>query len=77
MQVFEHERQGRCRVGHGVGAVQDYKTVVVIVVVGDSMAYLVPMVHIHVGRVDRLSELNVVDFIIKHFHFRHIFYQMV
>ena len=51
-EVFEHETQRRGRVGHGVGAVQDYEAVVVGIAFDDDIANAHPVARAHIGAVD-------------------------
>ncbi len=75
VKVGQHERESRCRVGHGVGAVEHDESVIALIVVGYGQGDVAPPVGIHVRRVDR-RELYVVDMIVKHLHLRHIVHQM-
>ena len=52
-QAVEHERQRRGRVGHRVGAVENEKAVVVVVVLGDVAGDLGPLGRSHVRRVEQ------------------------
>ncbi len=77
VQVSEHKRQRRCRVSHRVGAVKYHKSVVAVVVVGDTAHYGMPVLHVHIRRIDRFRKLDMIDFIIEHLDFRNVLNQMV
>ena len=61
-QVFQHERQRRGRVGHGIGPVHDDKTVVVSILLRDQRADLVPLLHGDVRGIQNRRHLLKVPF---------------
>ena len=55
-EVLQHERNGRGGIGHGVGTVEDYEPVIIVVAVGDYSYQLCPEPGAHVGGVyDRIE----------------------
>jgi hypothetical protein len=75
-QSVEHERQGRGRIGHSVGAVQDYESVVSLIVFGNYPHDVLPVGRAHVAGVDGRVELDVVYHIVEHLHLRHIVHKV-
>ncbi len=73
--MSQHERKGRSRVGHGVGAVEHYKPVIAVIVFLNGQGYLAPAFGPHVARVDG-GKLDVVDMIVEHLDFWHIVHKM-
>ena len=60
----EHEGEGRGGVGHGIGAVEHHKAVVVVVVIGDELADGVPFHDGDVGGIQK--RLHVHDIPVGH-----------
>ena len=60
-EIFEHEAQGRCRIGHGVGSVQHDESVVAGVVVADQAGQGHPVRRLDVRRVDHGRHRVYVD----------------
>ena len=60
-EIFEHEAQGRCRIGHGVGSVQHDEPVVIVVGFHDRIPDAHPIRRTHVGAV-YVHQLDGVDF---------------
>ena len=60
-EVLEHEAEGRSRVGHGVGAVQNHKAVVVVVFAFYAFGNIHPEIGGHVRGIDDIVQLTGVD----------------
>ncbi len=71
-QVFEHERQSRSRVGHGVGAMQNHETVVTVIILDYASGNILPVGGMHVAGIERRLELNVVDVVVEHLYLGHV-----
>ena len=76
-QVLEHEAHGRGRVGHGVRAVEDDETVVLVIIPFHDAHQPCPMVRLHVRRVNGRVEGIGVDVAVEAFQFGHERQQVV
>ena len=70
--ILEQEAQGRCGVGHGVGAVQQHETIIVGIVVGYDVGHLHPVARLHVGGVDGGIERERINVVVELVEFGHI-----
>ena len=64
VQIFQHEGERRGGERHGVGAMQDHKTIVFLVVVANILGDTLPIRRGHVGGVDEGGIF--VDMVIRH-----------
>ncbi|CDA46122.1 unknown [Prevotella sp. CAG:5226] len=71
-QIFEHIAQGRRSVGHGVGAMQQHKTVIMVVMVGYDVRHFYPIARLHIARVNRRVKGQGIDVVIELAEFGHM-----
>lgn len=76
-KVLEHEAEGGCRVGHGVGAVEDDEAVEVIVVIVYDFDNLCPQRGFHIRGVDGRVELIGGDAVVEAFQLGDVQKQVV
>ena len=70
-EVFEHKTECRGRESHRVGAVEEHKTIVGIVVLGNEFDHPRPKLRFHVGRVDGRTEGDGVYPVVEALKFGH------
>ena len=76
-EIFQHDRQSRGCVSHGVGAVQNDKAVVLLIAVGDDAHQFGPQLRLHITRVDRRVKLIAMQVVIKLPQLGHMATQML
>ena len=70
-KILEHETECRRGIRHGIGTVEDDKSVVVVIAVGYDAYDFRPSHRIHVAGVDRWIEFPDVDFSLDKLEFGH------
>ena len=70
-EVLKHEGEGGGGVSHRVGAMQDDKAIVIVIIVGDDAYDLCPSHRVHVAGVDGRVELSDVDVRLNQLKFWH------
>ena len=68
-QIFEHKTERRCRISHGVGAVQHDETVEMVVIVANGFGDARPFVGLHIRRIDERHERHGRDVHMQHLQF--------
>ena len=76
-EIFQHKRQRRSRVGHGVGAVQNDKTIILCIARGDNINQLHPKGRRHIARIDGLRKLVNINLRRQQFYLGNVLQQMV